>query len=135
MGLSKYLILYGLTVPVFLLIDLLWLGVVAKAFYQKVLKDFLSPKVNWVAAFIFYGLFIIGILVFAVIPALDRKSLGHAVLMGALFGFFCYATYDLTNLATLKDWPLIVVLVDIVWGAVLTGSVATCSYFLGRWLL
>lgn len=88
-------------------------------------------SVNWTAAIVFYLLFIVGILVFAVLPALDAGSLMKAVLLGAFFGFIAYATYDLTNLATTKDWPLTVTLVDMAWGAVLSASVAAASYLIG----
>jgi uncharacterized membrane protein len=134
MSLVQYFYLYLLTIPIFFLIDLLWLGVIAKDFYQTKLATFLGP-VNWTAAIIFYLLFIIGILIFAVVPALEAESLTKAVLLGALFGFFAYATYELTNLATLQNWPISVVLVDLVWGAVLSGSVAAISYFFGRHFL
>ena len=130
---TNYIYLYMLTVPVFFIIDMLWLGVVAKNFYQTQLAAFLGP-VNWTAALIFYLIFIAGIIIFAVVPAVQAESLMRAVVLGALFGFFAYATYDLTNLATLKDWPLMVTLVDMVWGAVLSGSVATASFFIARWL-
>ncbi|MBX9765199.1 DUF2177 family protein [Patescibacteria group bacterium] len=123
--------LYLLTVPVFFAIDMLWLGVIAKDFYQKQLAGFLGP-VNWTAAIIFYFIFIVGILIFAVLPGLEAKSAIKALTLGALFGFMAYATYDLTNLATLKNWPLTVTLVDMAWGAVLSGSVATVSYFIGK---
>ncbi len=106
----------------------------AKAFYQEDLAQFLSPNVNWSAALLFYLLYIAGILIFAVVPALEKESLGRAALLGGLFGFFTYATYDLTNLATLEDWPLKVVVVDIAWGMVLCAVVATCSFLIGRWL-
>jgi uncharacterized membrane protein len=125
----QYVYIYLLTVPVFFAIDMLWLGVVARGFYRNQLADFLGP-VNWTAAIVFYLLFIVGILVFAVVPALKQESLMYAVMYGAFFGFIAYATYDLTNLATLNDWPLTVTLVDMAWGAVLTGSVATVSYLL-----
>jgi uncharacterized membrane protein len=129
----KYISLYLLTVPVFFAIDMVWLGLVANKFYQEKLAAFLGP-VNWTAAIIFYLIFIVGIIIFAVVPALQAGDVWKAVIFGALFGFFTYATYDLTNLATLKDWPLIVTLVDMVWGAVLSASVATASFFIGRWL-
>lgn len=129
-----YIYLYLLTVPVFFIIDLVWLGLVANRFYQTQLADFLGP-VNWTAAVIFYLVYIVGILIFAVLPGLEAQSATKALILGALFGFFTYATYDLTNLATLKDWPLAVVVVDIMWGAVLSGSVATASYFLGKQFL
>ena len=131
MSLLQFAYLYLLTIPVFFLIDMLWLGVLAKGFYQDKLGDFLGP-INWTAAIIFYLIFIVGILIFAVAPALESQSLTKAIILGALFGFFTYATYDLTNLATLKDWPIIVVVVDIIWGAVLSGSVAAVSYLIGK---
>jgi len=135
MNISYYAKLYGLTVPVFFVIDLIWLGVVAKGFYQKNLKYILSPNVNWTAAIIFYLIYIAGILIFAVLPAVAKDSLRHAAVWGALFGFFTYATYDLTNLALLKDWPIIIVIVDILWGVVLCSAVATLSFFVAKWLL
>jgi len=135
MNISFYLKLYLLTVPVFFIIDLIWLGVVAKSFYQKNLKYILSPNVNWTAAIIFYLIYIAGILIFAVLPALAKDSLRHAAVWGALFGFFTYATYDLTNLALLKDWPIVIVIVDILWGVVLCSAVATLSFFVAKWLL
>lgn len=129
-----YIKLYLMTVPVFFAIDMIWLGVVAKGFYRTRLAGLLRPDVNWGAAIGFYLMYIAGILVFAVAPGLEKQSLGQAALMGGLFGFFTYATYDLTNLATLRDWPVSVVLVDIAWGVVLCAAVATASYGLGRWL-
>jgi uncharacterized membrane protein len=135
MNISFYLKLYALTVPVFFIIDLIWLGVVARGFYQKNLKYVLSPNVNWTAAIIFYFMYIAGILIFAVVPGVAKDSLRHAALWGALFGFFTYATYDLTNLALLKDWPLNIVVVDILWGVVLCTVVATLSFYIAKWLI
>lgn len=127
----QHVYLYLLTVPVFFAIDMLWLGVIAKDFYQDKLGHLLG-EVNWVAAIIFYLLFIVGILVFAVVPALQTGSVQKVIFLGAFFGLLTYATYDLTNLATLKEWPLLVTVVDMVWGMVLSGSVATVSFFIGR---
>jgi uncharacterized membrane protein len=135
MNILFYLKLYALTVPVFFIIDLFWLGVVARGFYQKNLKYILSPNVNWTAAIIFYLMYIAGILIFAVLPGVAKDSVRHAALWGALFGFFTYATYDLTNLALLKDWPLNIVVVDILWGVVLCTLVATLSFYIARWLI
>lgn len=129
-----YLKLYLLTVPVFFVIDLLWLGIIARNIYQKNLGHLLSPEVNWPAAFLFYLLYIGGIILFAVRPALIDQSLFTAALWGALFGFFTYMTYDLTNLATLRNWPLKIVLIDILWGTVLCTLVASTSYKIARWL-
>ncbi len=126
--------LYLLTVPIFFAVDLLWLGVFAKDFYRKGLSHLLAPAVNWPAAFLFYLLYIVGIILFAVRPGLAQQSLAKAAIWGALFGFFTYATYDLTNLATLRDWPLRVVVVDIAWGTLLCTLVASGSYLIGRWL-
>lgn len=130
----QYLKWYGFTLIAFFVIDMVWLGLVAKAFYQKHLGFLMRPRVNWVAALLFYMAFIVGVLIFAVIPAREAGSLLKATLLGALFGFFTYATYDMTNLATLKDWPLVVVVVDIIWGMVLSGSVATLGYVVGGWI-
>ena len=134
MGIVYYLKLYLLTVPVFFAIDMVWLGFVARGFYRDNLGALLSPDVNWTAAVGFYLIYIAGILIFAVAPALDRGSFLRALFMGGLFGFFTYATYDLTNLATLKGWPLKVALVDMAWGFVLCSAVAGVSYTIGRWL-
>jgi uncharacterized membrane protein len=130
----KLLIGYFLTAIVFFSIDMLWLGVVAKDFYRKHLGDFLSDTVNWKAAIIFYLLNIIGIFIFAILPAVEKQSVMRALVLGALFGFFTYATYDLTNLATLKNWPMRVVIVDIAWGMVLTATVSGAGFFIMRWL-
>ncbi|MGV8079725.1 MAG: DUF2177 family protein [Syntrophales bacterium] len=127
--------LYLLTVPVFFAIDLVWLGLVARGFYRHNLGHLLRPDVNWAAAFLFYLLYIAGILIFATMPALEKNSLRQAIVSGGLFGLFTYATYDLTNLATLKDWPLNVVFVDIAWGIVLTATVAAASFFIGKWVM
>jgi len=131
MTLLQFVYLYLLTIPVFFVIDMVWLGFVARGFYQDQIGHLMGP-INWPAAVTFYLIYIVGIIIFAVAPALDAQSLSKAIMLGALFGFFTYATYDFTNLATLKDWPLTVVLVDVAWGAVLSGSVATVSYLIGR---
>jgi uncharacterized membrane protein len=134
MPITKLIISYLLTTVVFFAIDMAWLGFIAKNLYRKYLGSFLSDTVNWTAAIIFYLLFIVGIFYFAILPAVEKISLAKAVLSGALFGFFTYATYDLTNLATLKNWPLPIVFIDIAWGAVLTGLVSTAGYFIVKWV-
>ena len=124
------IISYILTALVFFAIDLTWLGLVAKNMYNRNIGHLMSSQVNWVAGGVFYLAFIVGILVFAVYPAVDKDSLLRAIVLGALFGFFTYSTYDLTNLATLKDWPLSVTIVDITWGMVLTSAVSAAGFFL-----
>lgn len=109
---------------------MLWLGLVAKNFYKEQIGMLMKPEVNWAAAIIFYLIFIMGMVVFVIAPAMSKGSWTHALLMGALFGFVCYATYDLTNLTIAKDWPLLVTIVDLVWGAVLAASVSTVTYFI-----
>lgn len=128
----KLLFLYLLTIPVFFLIDILWLGVFAKDFYREQLSGFLAEKTNWPAAMVFYLLFIVGILYFAVYPALVDNNFSKAILNGALFGLFTYGTFDLTNYALLKDWPFKVVWIDILWGMFLTASVATISFLIAK---
>ena len=134
MNLIYYLKLYALTVPVFFAVDIIWLGFVAKKFYRNNLGFILSPDVKWSAAISFYLLYIVGILIFAVVPALEKDSLGKALLWGSLYGFFTYATYDLTNMATIKNWPLKVVMVDILWGVFLCSMVASISFLIAKWL-
>jgi uncharacterized membrane protein len=134
MPITKLIISYLLTTVVFFAIDMVWLGFIAKNLYRKYLGSFLSETINWTAAIIFYLLFIVGIFYFAILPAVEKNSLAKAILGGALFGFFTYATYDLTNLATLKHWPLPIVFIDIAWGTILTGLVSTAGYFIVKWV-
>lgn len=127
-----FLKLYAIALPVFFAIDMLWMGLVAKNFYRDQIGFLMKSDINWAAAIVFYLLFVVGLVLFVIAPALEKNSWTHALLFGALFGLITYATYDLTNLATLKDWPLMVTVVDLVWGAVLAASVSTASYFIAR---
>lgn len=122
--------LYFIALIVFLIIDMIWLGLVAKNFYQNNIGHLMTTNVNYIAALIFYLLFIVGLVVFVIQPSLETKRLQDVLLRGALFGLITYATYDLTNLATLKDWPLLVTVVDLIWGMVLSTSVATATYLI-----
>ena len=134
MATTQFIYLYLLTIPVFFIIDIIWIAFVANRFYQAQIGHLLGP-VNWTAAIIFYLIYIVGIIIFAVHPAIEADSLNKAILWGALFGFFAYATYDFTNMATLRDWPLVMTVVDVLWGTVLTGSVAAGSYYLAKLFL
>ena len=125
----KNLVQYGVVLVVFFTIDMVWLGVVAKGIYAKYLGYLMSPKVNWGAAFLFYLLFILGLLVFVIQPALELKSVSDLLLKAALFGLVSYATYDLTNLATIKDWPVVITLIDLTWGMTLSVVVSGLSYW------
>lgn len=125
---------YLLTTLVFFAIDIAWIGGFAKKFYWGNMGSLLKDDINWAAALIFYMLYIVGIFVFAIMPAVKSDSVQDAIIYGALFGFFCYATYDLTNLATMKGFPLKVAIVDMIWGVILTGSVATAGFYITRWM-
>ncbi len=114
----------------FLAIDGLWLTIIAKDFYAKHLGFIMTKTPNLTAALIFYLIYIFTMVVLVISPALQKGSLMTAILTGALFGLCAYATYDLTNLATLKDWPLLVTIVDLIWGTVLSGAVAGISYLI-----
>ena len=128
MNLTIFLKLYAIAVVVFFIIDLTWLGVVARSFYQAQMGHLMRANVNWAAAIVFYAIFVVGIIVLAVWPAVERQSLGHAVVLGALLGLVTYAAYDLTNLATLDGFPFKVVVVDMVWGTVLCAAVSGITY-------
>lgn len=127
---NLFIKLYLIALPIFFLIDMTWLGLIATSFYKSQIGFLMKTDINWTAAVIFYLLFIVGLVIFAIEPAVSRSSWTHALIFGALFGFFTYATYDLTNLATLKDWPLLVSLVDMTWGTVLGASVSLVTYYI-----
>jgi len=135
MSLKQTVLLYGITLAIFFAVDMVWLGVVAKNFYRKHLGYLMAPKVVWPAAILFYLLFIAGLVVFAVRPGLAAGGPLRALLLGAFLGLVSYATYDLTNMATIKDWPLVVTVVDLVWGTALGGLVSWLSAVAGRGLL
>ncbi len=124
--------LYLVILLAFFVIDMIWLGLVARSFYRRHLGFIMGEKVNWPAAVIFYLLFIAGLVYFVVQPALAAESFSRALLSGAFFGLLCYATYDLTNLATLKNWPLKVTLVDLAWGTVLSAALSAIGFIYGR---
>jgi uncharacterized membrane protein len=125
---------YLLTLVTFLAIDAVWLGLIASGMYKRELGHLLAPNVRWGAAAVFYLLYVAGVMVLVVQPNLDA-TLGRAILLGAVFGLVAYATYDLTNLATLQRWPLNVTLIDLAWGAFLTAATAAAGWTYGRWLL
>jgi uncharacterized membrane protein len=127
-----FLKLYLIALPIFFGADLVWLGVVAKSFYTKQMGVLMTPRVNWAAAILFYLLFLAGLVVFVIAPAVERDSWVRALTLGALFGLVTYGTYDLTNLAMLKDWPLLLTAVDLIWGTVLTGLASLGTYLIAQ---
>jgi len=122
--------LFLIALTVFFAIDMIWLVFVAKNFYQKHIGFLMKPDINWIAAIVFYLLFIVGLVTFVISPAVEKHSWLHALLFGALFGLITYATYDLTNLATLKDWPVLVTVVDLIWGTFLSASISVITYLI-----
>lgn len=135
MDFKSIVISYVLTLIVFLIVDLAWLGFIARGLYKKYLGSFLSDNVNWTAAIIFYLIYVIGIFVFVIYPAVNKDAVLYAILMGAFLGFLAYATYDLTNLATLKGWPLQIVIIDIIWGSILTLIVSLSGFYITKWVV
>ncbi len=127
-----FLKLFSIALPVFFAMDMVWLGLISKNFYRAQIGHVMKADINWAAALIFYAIFLIGLVVFVIAPAMEKKSLLHALCLGAFFGLVCYATYDLTNLAVAKDWPILVTVVDMVWGTVLSASVATLTYVIAE---
>jgi uncharacterized membrane protein len=134
MPITKLFISYALTFVVFFIVDMAWLGFIAKDLYKKYLGSLLSEQVNWTAAVVFYLLFIVGVFIFAIMPSVEKNSVASAVILGVLFGFFTYATYDLTNLATLKGWHINIAIIDIIWGSVLTGIVSTAGFYIVKYV-
>ncbi|MBK8884748.1 MAG: DUF2177 family protein [Bacteroidales bacterium] len=122
--------LFLIALPTFFVIDMIWLVLVARKFYSEQLGFLMRPDIGWTAAIIFYLIFIAALVTFVITPAVEKQSWSHALLYGAFFGLVTYATYDLTNLATLKDWPVIVTIVDLIWGSVLAASISVVTYFI-----
>jgi uncharacterized membrane protein len=134
MTLRAWLIAWvGAIIP-FLAIDLTWLGFIARDFYRAQMGQLLADQPRWTVAFLFYGLYCVGVVLFAVLPGLRDGGVPRAALLGAAFGFFAYATYDLTALAVIRGYPAILAIADIAWGTVLTAIVAACSAAVVRWL-
>jgi uncharacterized membrane protein len=119
---------FGGTALAMTILDAIWLGLIAFPFYRAYIGHLLAPSPNWPPAILFYVMYIVGIVIFAVLPSLTGPW-HKALLLGVVLGIFAYGTYDLTNHATMKDWPLIVTLVDMAWGAFITGTAATAGYF------
>lgn len=131
----KYIAAYGSSAVVVFLLDLVWLTTMADRLYRPVLGDWMRTKVDFVAAGAFYFIFLFGLTVLAVVPALNEQSWGRAAINGAVFGFVAYATYDLTNHATLERWSLQITLTDMAWGTFISVIGALAGYFGSRLLV
>jgi uncharacterized membrane protein len=124
--------LYGIGFLFFLMIDGMWLGLVAKNFYSKYLGYIMAPNPNWTAAGVFYLLYMAGLVYLVILPAVTNGNWRDALIKGAVFGLVSYATYDLTNLATINKWPVIVTIVDMIWGTVLTGAISYLTFIMAK---
>ena len=125
---KTYLIAYGAAALAMLCLDGVWLTLTANTLYRPLLGDIMLPGFRLAPAIVFYALYVAGIVVLAVDPALSTGRWTTALIYGALLGFFCYATYDLTNQATLKNWSIVVTIADMSWGTFLTACAATAAY-------
>jgi uncharacterized membrane protein len=130
----KYLTAYGIAIVIFLVLDAIWLGIVARSFYVTRMGDLLLDQPRWGFAVAFYLIYVVGLIYFAVSTGMASGSVGTAALNGALFGFFCYLTYDATNLAVLRGYDVVVAGVDVVWGTVLSATVAAGTILVMRLL-
>lgn len=126
----QYIKIYFITLIIFFIIDIIWLGFIASGIYKQYLGYIMKTDVNFIAALLFYMLFIVGIIFFVINPAIEKDSLSYAIFAGAFFGLITYATYDMTNLATIKDWPLFITVIDLIWGTVLCSLTASLSFYL-----
>ncbi len=125
--------IYGVALSVFLVVDLVWIGIIARTFYQDQLGFILASSPNWTAAIFFYLMFVAGLLFFAVVPGLKETGLKFSLLRAAVFGILTYGTYDLTNLALIDGWPVLVTVVDIIWGMILSIIVCMASLKAARY--
>lgn len=131
---TKHLVAWLVTFIVMLIIDLLWLGVIAKSLYQQGMGDLMSPQPRVGIAALFYLMYPIGLVIFAVMPGVDANSVMRAGVLGALFGLFAYSTYDLTNLSVVRDWPVALSFIDIAWGTLVSGVSAAAGAIAWRWM-
>ena len=123
---------YVITLFVFLILDAIWLGLIARRLYRAQIGFLMAKQPKWAAAGVFYLLFVAGLVVFCVSPAVREGSVGRAAWRAALFGLVTYATYDLTNLATVEGWPLLVTAIDLAWGTALSTATTLLSVWLAQ---
>jgi uncharacterized membrane protein len=131
-----FLKLYVVALLIFSTVDLFWLGVIAKNLYREQIGFLMKKEISWIPAISFYGLYLIGLVLFAILPALKdsncQQDWQFALLHGSLFGLVCYATYDLTNLATLKGWPIKIVIYDLIWGTFISGITTLLTFWIAQ---
>jgi uncharacterized membrane protein len=127
---TDFLITAAVAFGIFIVIDFIWLILIAKKLYDRELKDIKKKRINWAAAVIFYIIYIAGVAFFVIMPAMEKGSIAFAVYAGAFFGLVAYATYDLTNLATMKGFPLKITIIDLIWGSFVTTAVSVLTYLI-----
>jgi uncharacterized membrane protein len=132
MSFSQMFLLYFVTLAVFTSLDLLWVWVISKRLYRSSLEGIIRAKFNVVPAVVFYLLYIVGMMIFVLIPAFDNTSLGQALGMGILYGMFTFGTYSLINMAVIRDWSLLIVLVDLIRGMFVTGVASTIGFYISQ---
>ncbi len=130
----NYIKTYLLAFVIFMGIDFIWLGLIARGFYREQIGFIMKENFNMMAATLFYLLFIVGLLFFVLNKAFAIESWKYALFVGMFYGFITYATYDITNLSTLKDWPLLISIVDIAWGSILCGLTSYLTYIISSYL-
>lgn len=128
----NYLKMYIIAFIVFLVIDAIWLLFISKNLYKKEIGHLMADKPKLIAALIFYLVFLVGLVYFVINPGIESKDIAKLLFSAALFGFITYATYDLTNLATLKEWPLKITIIDLMWGTSLSTIVSYITYIVYR---
>lgn len=121
---------YFITFGIYLVIEMLWLTVIAKNLYEKYIGHLMAAKPNLIVSLIYFIIVIAGLIFFAINPALEKSSIKYAFLAGAIFGLMSYTTYSMTNLATLKDWPVVITIVDVMWGTILNSLTAGLSFYI-----
>ena len=130
-----YVKLFSVSLFTFLILDAIWLGLIARNFYAKYLAVYLTDNVIWLSAIIFYLIFNIGLLIFVILPSIEKNSYTTLILYSLLYGLVTYATYDLTNYATIKDWPFAVTIVDIIWGMFVAFASSSAAFLFHKYFV
>jgi uncharacterized membrane protein len=128
----KYIVIYFITLVILLALDFLWLGVLSRNFYKANIGHLMSENIKILPVIFFYTIYPIAIMVFSLVPGLKDENIARTLILAAFLGFISYGTYNFTNLATLKDWPFKVLLVDITWGTFVTTFTTLISYFISK---
>lgn len=132
MSFSQMFLLYFVTLAVFAAVDLLWVWAISRRLYRRNLEGLLRAKFNVIPAVVFYLLYIVGLMIFVIVPAFNNTSLAQALGMGILFGMFTFGTYTLVNLAIIRDWSLLIMLADLIEGMFVTGVACTVAFYLSQ---